>query len=467
MEALHDMVLAAPHADGIRALLDGSDEERAAYMLFGTSEIGADPWTGKKRLRLVSHRFIGIVDSDVVSRSSMHVTWSTESFMCLLGEAERSGLVPAIVHTHPGGFPSFSDQDDRNESELARTVRNKGLPGLVSIVIGASDEVGARLWTSRDHVIPMVRIIETGRRLRIWPRTRDSERALPIHLDRQARLFGDRFNDLLDALRIGIVGCGGTGSAVATLLARLGVGKLLLIDRDQIETTNLNRVHGARRADVVSKRLKAPMLRGTIVDADLGVDVVAVADWVGNPACDDALKSCDIIFGCTDDHAGRAFLNRLAYFYGIPLIDVGLSMRAATEGSRPDITGRVSTHLAGHTCMMCSGLVDPRLAAEQSLARNDPAEYARRKAEAYVVGSGDPAPAVVTFTTEAASMAVNELINALTGYRDADGMAPMSIRKFHDMKDLSLRPPPKDECPSCNGERWGRGDVEPFLEMIR
>ncbi len=72
---------------------------------------------------------------------------------------------------------------------------------------------------------------------------------------------------------------------------------------------------------MVARRHKATILRDLIREADLGVDVVELVDWVGNPACDDALKSCDVIFGCTDDHAGRAFLNRLAYFYNIPLID--------------------------------------------------------------------------------------------------------------------------------------------------
>src|SRR3712207_6906598 len=46
----------------------------------------------------------------------------------------------------------------------------------------------------------------------------------------------------LRKLRIGIVGCGGTGSAVAMLLARLGVGQLALFDNDIVDQTNLNRL---------------------------------------------------------------------------------------------------------------------------------------------------------------------------------------------------------------------------------
>ena len=50
-------------------------------------------------------------------------------------------------------------------------------------------------------------------------------------------------------VRIGIVGGGGTGSPMAMLLMRLGARHLALIDPDVIEDTNLNRVHGSRRAD--------------------------------------------------------------------------------------------------------------------------------------------------------------------------------------------------------------------------
>ena len=99
MEASLDIVLTGTHAGWIRSLLDGSGAERAAYMLFGRSVVEADPWTRDRRLRLTSHRFIQIPAEDIVSRSGMHVTWSTNGFMRLLGDAARTGTVPAIIPT--------------------------------------------------------------------------------------------------------------------------------------------------------------------------------------------------------------------------------------------------------------------------------------------------------------------------------------------------------------------------------
>ena len=147
------------------------------------------------------------------------------------------------------------------------------------------------------------------------------------------------------------------------LLARLGVGFLGLMDKDTIDVTNLNRVHGSRTADVDAGLAKVDILAREIRAAGLGTQVVTKEEWVGHPDLRDLLRSCDVLFGCTDDHQGRLTLNRLAHYYGIPLIDVGLRMRAARSGADFDMTGRVSTIGPGKPCLMCLGVADPRRAA--------------------------------------------------------------------------------------------------------
>ena len=135
MEAL-DFILLDPHEAQIRSLLTtGAGSERSAYMLFGIADIEVDPWTHQPRRRLVSHHFQAINGNDLVSASSRHVTWQTDGFMHLLNEAKVKGLVPALVHSHPKGQAKFSEQDDRNEAELARTALLKGMPGLILSLI--------------------------------------------------------------------------------------------------------------------------------------------------------------------------------------------------------------------------------------------------------------------------------------------------------------------------------------------
>src|SRR3984885_1487275 len=61
----------------------------------------------------------------------------------------------------------------------------------------------------------------------------------------------------LVAGRVAIVGCGATGSALASLLARAGVGKLRIIDRDYVEASNLQRQSLFDEADASESTPKA------------------------------------------------------------------------------------------------------------------------------------------------------------------------------------------------------------------
>jgi molybdopterin/thiamine biosynthesis adenylyltransferase len=462
-----DIILLKSHEVELRQVLSTIDgAEASAYILFGTADISSDPWTGKARRRLISHKVISIPIEDKVSASGVHVTWSTKSFVRLLKQAETSQLILGIVHTHPGSHAFFSDQDDRNEIELLKIVTNRSGEGhgFASLVLGGDGSICARSWTSPKVMTPCDRIMISGRSVVFHGVSVATNDEL---LDRQARLFGPNFNPMVRGLRVGVIGCGGTGSPTAMLLARLGVGGLLLVDDDIIELTNLNRIHGARRSDAENRVAKVEVLSREIRAADLGIEVATFKGWVGDAMARDALRSCDVVFGCTDDHDGRLFLNRLAYFYGIPVIDMGVRIIPASKDRPYEMASRITLITPGTPCLLCRGLVNPVQAREEALKRTDPAEYERRKEEAYVTGGGDPAPVVVTFTTETACMAVNELLQGLTAFRGGDGMKTERRRRFDTVEDRSSTCIPRAECELCaNSTIWGRADVTPFLYRI-
>ncbi|NQY97500.1 MAG: ThiF family adenylyltransferase [Henriciella sp.] len=465
MSAL-DLSMLAPHALAARSLLAGETGiEAAGYLLFGRSNIAKDPWSLTPRTRYVSRDFIPIPGEDFVDASETHIRWKTAGFMCLLTDARNANAIPAIIHTHPNGRAVFSAQDDKNEAMLARTVAIKGLPGLISIVIDGAGIMTARVWRDQNQFEMIDEISEIGRRLS-FP-IRAYQHAGPCDaLDRQARLFGEVFNRTISGLRVGVCGGGATGSATMAMLNRLGVGRLLMIDKDRIETTNLNRVHGAHLSDVENGLHKVDLAEREIEASGLGAHFVGLKAWAGDHETWDALKSCDVIFGCTDDHGGRLFLNRFAHYYGIPVIDMGLRMRPR-GGESVDVSGRVSTLVPGHACLLCQNVIDPQLAAEDGLKRGDPHQYERLKAEAYVKGGGDPAPAVVTFTSEIASVAVNELIAGITGFQGSAGMHARRTRRFHACDDRFPQNIPRAGCPLCDtNEKLGLADCDPFLEMV-
>lgn len=451
--ALRDQVLATPGVEG------------ASYLLLCRSTIGADPWDRNKRVRLLVRDVVPIPHDERVSAGAMHVTWSTAGFVRMMQRARDEDLVVGIAHSHPNGPAMFSDQDNENEAELLRTLcqRNGNDSLFASVLFDGDGNIRARVWQYPNNATLATQVNVIGERFS-FHQPSGSAVASPVFA-RQVLAFGPTLQQQIRSLRIGVVGSGGTGSATSMLAARSGAGQIAIFDDDIVEVTNLNRLHGASQSDADAMRAKADVVAAEIARMGLGTRVVAIKGWVDNPAARDALKSCDVIFCCTDDHAGRLFLNRLAYFYLIPVVDMGLAMAVSDppQTRMADISARVTTLMPPEPCLMCRGAVDTEIAAEEDLRRQNPTEYDRRKREAYIRGAGNPNPAVVTFTTEVACMAVNELLNRIVGYRRKH-MGSEIRRRFLFSEDRATSAAKRPACPVCgSGECWGMGDVDPFL----
>jgi len=449
------------HQDGV---------ERAAYILCGESSSSLDPWTGHPHRKFFSYDILPVFPGEVLSSSDQHITWKTDSFVRTLKRAQEQGLTVALMHSHTGGFAEFSDQDDANEPDLVELAqhRNGENTSLLSLILTSDEKLVGRLWINQQQWIPLRLISVVGESIRLHYPGRGQGQSSPI-LQRQALAFGRVLEQDLAMLRVGIVGCGGTGSATAMLLPKMGFRRTALFDKDIVEESNLNRLHGATQADVDAKRPKVEVIARSLTELGLGMQVKTYQSWIGDPECRDALKACDIIFGCTDDHAGRLLLNRYAYYYVTPVFDMGLAIEVSPS-EPPEIKamdGRVTVLAPGHTCLLCRGVISPAIARDEALKRNNPAEYERRKAEAYVLGEGNPSPAVVLFTTDVAIMAIEELVHRLQGFRGENSAVAQRVRKFHLMEDRRQGANPDPYCPVCGSvEYWGKGDVDPFLNLV-
>lgn len=442
--------------------------EGVAYVLLRECNIGSDPWERRARTKLVVREIVPIPAAHRVSSSSQHVTWDTRGFVELLQRSQREELILAIAHCHPNGPGYFSQQDNENEAELFRTACNRNGSGtkLASILFYEDGGIRARVWQFPKHKTDCISVAVFGDRFRFHFPAAPSPTS-PVFA-RQVLAFGPALMTQLRALRVGIIGGGGTGSATAMLAARAGAGQIVIVDDDIVEPTNLNRLHGATQADADAMLSKADVVAREIARMGLGVRVVPLKGWANAAHVRDALKACDFIFCCTDDNSGRIFLNRLAYFYFIPVIDMGLAMAVAKPPARgmADISARVTTILPPETCLLCRDAVDPDLAREEDLRRRNPSEYDRQKREAYVRGEGNPNPAVVTFTTEVACMAVNELLNRIVGYRKRE-MGSEHRRRFLFCEDRVTSASSRNTCPICASKfYWGMADTEPFLDLV-
>jgi proteasome lid subunit RPN8/RPN11 len=466
----HTLTLRDVHHEELLAQLMPDDgHERVAYVLCGRSDVARDPWDSEAERRYLSREVIAIDPAHVLSTSEAHVHAKTETFARLLRRAQDESLTVAVVHSHPAGYLEFSTIDDENEPALIELAQNRNgsATEVVSVVLERSGRMFGRVWknVSETAALDLVRVI--GSRLQLDFKGR-GEGETPETLARQALAFGQALNADVQQLRVGIIGCGATGSATAQLLARLGVKRILAIDADVVEKTNLNRLHGSTMQDVRDQTPKIDVVTRELDRIDVGVRVAGRKDWVGSPELRDALKSCDIIFGCTDDNDGRLLLNRFAYFYLIPVIDMGFQVDV-DDKSPPRIleaAGRVTVLQPGRRCLLCRQIINLKDAHDDQLERLNLNEFRRRQAEQYVRGGDRRDPSVVTFTTDVACMAVDELIHQLTGYRSIGSVAHR-VRKYALGEDKKPGVGQERPCSICvTTEHWGRGDVEPFLDRV-
>ena len=105
---------------------------------------------------------------------------------------------------------------------------------------------------------------------------------------------------------------------------------------------------------------------------------------------------------------------------------------------------------------------------EEGLRRHDTALLEQQRRAGYISGGAEPNPVVVTFTTETATMAVNELLHRLTGFRGSMGSCSERVRRFDEVKDADTVPggKPLPHCKLCARHVYdARGDMEPFLDQ--
>lgn len=134
------------------------------------------------------------------------------------------------------------------------------------------------------------------------------------------RGIGSKGQQQLAAGRVAVVGCGATGSALASLLARSGVGKLRIIDRDYVEASNLQRQSLFDERDASESLPKAIAASRKIATFNSDVEVEArVADVVpGN--IEALLEEMDVILDGTDNFETRYLINDYAVKASVPWI---------------------------------------------------------------------------------------------------------------------------------------------------
>ncbi len=124
----------------------------------------------------------------------------------------------------------------------------------------------------------------------------------------------------LAAGRVAIVGCGATGSALASLLARAGVGTLRIIDRDYVEASNLQRQSLFEEQDAAESLPKAIAAARKIAAFNSDCVVEARVEDMVPANVHELLQEIDVILDGTDNYETRYLVNDHAVKNALPWI---------------------------------------------------------------------------------------------------------------------------------------------------
>lgn len=422
----HRITLLGSHDQELRNWLygDQNGHERGAIVLFRRL-------ARKVHGQTLSDRFLAVevikMSGDWILESSpAHLKINLRKFPELYLRCETEELELGFAHSHPHEHIDFSSKDTDNEKNILYGLAGcNGVNSFLVAMVLADGKWYARIrhGSNPDRLLRVRHTCVVSDKIELHGITIPH---ISIEsLIRQEAAFGKPFNVKLRSLRVVVVGVGGTGSPLATLLARAGVGELILIDGDTLEESNMNRVRGYRAKDI--NKNKAQSLADFIASIKPDISVSAINAYLNESGeAIDALSSADVIFGCTDDQSGRNIMNQAMYYYAQAYIDVGLTGKIDIDpDGHPylrDHRGRVSCILPeSGSCLRCQRVVtDQKLKYEQaikddpSLAKLDPVTLER---DYYLIGGGEQAPGVGPFTSATADNAVATFMNLVKPYR--------------------------------------------------
>ncbi|MBI5544102.1 MAG: HesA/MoeB/ThiF family protein, partial [Deltaproteobacteria bacterium] len=146
----------------------------------------------------------------------------------------------------------------------------------------------------------------------------------PDRYARQVQLpqIGARGQERLSRATVAVVGCGALGCALAELLARAGIGRLKIADRDLVEPTNLQRQLLFDEADAAAGTPKAHAAAARLARINSQISIEAHAIDVGPGNVERLLDGVDLALDGADNAETRYLLNdacvklRLPWIYG-------------------------------------------------------------------------------------------------------------------------------------------------------
>jgi hypothetical protein len=443
------------HEQLMAHLLPADGCEAVALALCGRSP-------GEHRHIIIAREIVPIPYSACSTRTPDRVTWPTEFVEPLVRKAFGRGQAIVKFHSHRSDYAQFSSVDDESDDLLFSSISSllgDGLPHASVIMLPDGRCIGRAVQDGVEF-LPFSAVTVVGDDIVVW---HDEPSAASLASNkRNEQVFGKGTIAQLKKISAAVVGCSGTGSLVVEQLARMGIGRLVLVDPDVVEEKNLNRIVNSGKEDAYLAKPKAFALASAVARMGLGQELLPLAANLVSQQAVREVAACDVIFGCTDGAEARHLLNRIASFYAIPYFDVGVRLDADGLGGIANIAGAVHYVQPGGSSLLSREVYTMADVEAEELRRTNPAMYRARRDEGYIRGVREDRPAVISVNMFFAALMVQEFLARLHPFRNQPNASYATVRGNLLEPFLATEP---DGSP-CNvfGRHVGRGDVEPLLD---
>ena len=239
------------------------------------------------------------------------------------------------------------------------------------------------------------------------------------------------------ASRATVAGCGAIGAATANLLVRAGVGSVIIIDRDFVELSNLQRQTLFDESDARDALPKAVAAEQKLRSINSGVEVKGIVADLSPRNAEELLSGCDLILDGTDNFETRFLINDFAVKSGRPWIyAAGVASYGLTMTIQPGITPCLA-------CLLESG--------ESSHSLEETCD---------TIGVLGPIVNLI------ASWQVAEALKILTGHPEALHGRLLSCDVWTGRMQ-SIRQARSPECPACAKHEYTylRGEAQPHITL--
>lgn len=384
----------------LRDHLFPGDGKEAACLLVCTRVPGP-------RIRLLARDLLKVPYEECLQRSAHSLRWPGIHIELAIDKAIEDDLTIILVHSHPTGYPAFSDCDNISDQAVMPCIFEALGDMHGSSVMLPSGVMFARLYQKDGSISPVDLVSLVGDDLQYWW-ANDLQ-----HASIRPMAFTSDMTRELSKLTACVVGISGTGSIVAEQVCRLGFGQVIGIDHDHVEEKNLNRILNTVRSDAEAKTSKVEAFADRANRYRVEPYFHGVKANLQSREAVIAASQADVIFCCVDTHKGRMLADRLSSAFLLPLFDVGVGIptRTSVEGAAiAEVNGVIDYVRPGGSSLLDRGVYTPATLQAEELAETDIRAYNEQVHAGYIDGLVEQAPSVIALNMRAGCACVMEFI---------------------------------------------------------